>query len=48
MTDEQHEGWMRFGLIALISGVGLALVLMGHDEGYWAFVAVAWMLFGII
>lgn len=48
MTDEQHGAWIQLAIIAVLIAAGLALVLNGHDEGYWFFVGVAWIIFGIL
>lgn len=48
MTDEQANGFQQVLLIAIFVGAGLALILTGHDEGYWFFVGVVWILLGVL
>lgn len=48
MTDKQAEGFQSLGLIAILCACGLALILTGHDEGYWFFVGVVWILLGVL
>ena len=48
MSTERDEGLLRVLLVAIFCISGIALVVTGHDEGYWFFVGVVWILFGII
>ena len=48
MTDKQAEGFQTLILIAILGGCGTALVLNGHDAGYWFFIGIVWILLGVI
>jgi len=35
-------------LIAIFALSGVTLVVNGHDEGYWFFVPIVWILLGVL
>jgi len=43
-----NEDAAKLLLIAILCATGAALIIAGHDAGYWFFIGVIWVLMGIL